>query len=32
MGGIFANNKYPKDFLLENLKIQNNVIENFLVK
>ena len=26
-GGIYANNKYPVDFLLENLKIQNNVIE-----
>jgi len=28
VGGIFANNKYPVDFLLENLKIQNNVIES----
>ena len=28
VGGIFANLKYPKDFLLKNLKIQNNVIEN----
>ncbi len=28
VGGIFANNKYPADFILENLKIQNNVIEN----
>ncbi len=27
VGGIFANNKYPVDFLLNNLKIQNNVIE-----
>ena len=27
VGGIYANNTYPKDFLLENLKIQNNVIE-----
>ena len=27
VGGIFANNIYPADFLLENLKIQNNVIE-----
>lgn len=27
VGGIFANNTYPVDFLLENLKIQNNVIE-----
>ena len=29
VGGIYANNKYPADFLLENLKIQNNVIELF---
>ena len=28
VGGILANNTYPADFLLENLKIQNNVIEN----
>ena len=27
VGGIYANNSYPVDFLLENLKIQNNVIE-----
>ena len=27
VGGIFANNKYPVEFLLDNLKIQNNVIE-----
>ncbi len=27
VGGIYANNKYPVDFLLDNLKIQNNVIE-----
>ena len=27
VGGILANNNYPADFLLENLKIQNNVIE-----
>jgi nucleoside-diphosphate-sugar epimerase len=27
MGGIQANNSYPADFLLENLKIQLNVIE-----
>ena len=27
VGGIFANNSYPADFLLENLKIQINVIE-----
>ena len=28
VGGIEANNQYPGDFILENLKIQNNVIEN----
>ena len=28
VGGIFANNTYPVDFLLDNLKIQNNVIES----
>ena len=27
VGGIHANNTYPADFLLENLKIQTNVIE-----
>jgi len=27
VGGIFANNQYPADFILENLKIQNNIIE-----
>jgi len=27
VGGIFANSSRPKDFLLENLKIQNNIIE-----
>ena len=27
VGGIFANNNYPTEFLLENLKIQNNLIE-----
>ena len=27
VGGILANKNYPADFLLENLKIQNNVIE-----
>jgi len=27
VGGIYANNSYPADFLLENLKIQTNVIE-----
>jgi len=28
VGGIYANNKYPVNFLLDNLNIQNNVIEN----
>jgi len=28
VGGIQANNSYPADFLLDNLKIQNHVIEN----
>ena len=28
VGGIAANNKYPTEFLLDNLKIQNNVIES----
>ena len=27
VGGIYANTKYPADFLLENLKIQTNLIE-----
>jgi len=27
VGGILANDNYPADFILENLKIQNNVIE-----
>ena len=27
VGGIYANQTYPTDFLLDNLKIQNNVIE-----
>lgn len=27
VGGIIANSTYPADFLLENLKIQNNLIE-----
>jgi GDP-L-fucose synthase len=27
VGGILANDTYPADFLLENLKIQNNLIE-----
>ncbi len=28
VGGIKANNDYPVEFLLENLKIQNNIIES----
>ena len=28
VGGIFANKSYPVEFLLDNLKIQNNVIES----
>ena len=27
VGGIYANKTYPVDFLLDNLKIQNNIIE-----
>ncbi len=27
VGGILANSKYPTEFLLDNLKIQNNIIE-----
>ena len=27
VGGIYANNTYPADFILENLKIQTNLIE-----
>jgi len=27
VGGIYANNRFPADFILENLKIQNNIIE-----
>ena len=27
VGGIYANNTYPVDFLLYNLQIQNNIIE-----
>ena len=27
VGGIFANNNYPADFLLENIKIQTNLME-----
>ncbi len=28
VGGILANSRYPTQFLLDNLKIQNNLIEN----
>jgi len=28
VGGIYANNTYPADFILDNLKIQDNVIES----
>ena len=28
VGGILANNSFPFEFLLENLKIQNNIIES----
>ena len=28
VGGILANNTYPTDFLLDNLKIQTNIIEH----
>ena len=28
VGGILANSKYPADFLIDNLRIQTNVIEN----
>tara|TARA_B100000161_G_C33557799_1_gene419044 strand:+ start:5805 stop:6809 length:1005 start_codon:yes stop_codon:yes gene_type:complete len=28
VGGIFANSKYPATFLMENIKIQTNLIEN----
>ncbi|HKQ40628.1 MAG TPA: NAD-dependent epimerase/dehydratase family protein, partial [Verrucomicrobiae bacterium] len=27
VGGIYANNQYPADFLFQNLQIQNNLIE-----
>ena len=27
VGGIYANNKFPADFILENLKIQTNIID-----
>jgi len=32
VGGIYANNKYPYDFILDNLKIQINLIENAFKK
>ena len=32
VGGIHANSKYPKEFLLENIKIQTNVIEAALAE
>jgi len=28
VGGILANSRYPVEFLLDNLRVQNNVIEN----
>ena len=28
VGGIEANSKFPSDFILENLKIEINIIEN----
>ena len=28
VGGIYANNTYPADFIYQNLMIQNNVIHN----
>ena len=31
VGGILSNSKYPKDFILENLRIQNNLIESYLI-
>ena len=27
VGGIYANSKFPYDFILQNLRIQNNLIE-----
>ena len=30
VGGILANNEYPYQFLMENMQIQNNLIENSL--
>ena len=31
VGGIYANNTYPAEFIYENLQIQNNVIHNAYV-
>ncbi len=31
VGGIYANNTFPADFILNNLKIQNNLIEASLI-
>ena len=31
VGGIFANSRFPTEFLLDNLKIQNNLIENSFI-
>ena len=31
VGGIYANNTYPADFIYENLMVQNNVIHNAFV-
>ena len=28
VGGIFANDNYPADFIYENLQIQNNIINS----
>jgi len=32
VGGIFANNEYPADFIMQNIKIQTNVIETSFEK
>ena len=31
VGGIYANNTYPADFIYQNLMIQNNVIHNAFI-
>ena len=31
VGGIFANNTYPAEFIYENLMVQNNVIHNAFI-